>query len=80
MMFPFVLSSVVHVTPTGLLNAMYNLFSSSSGSNLCPLTVTLSFGFTTSPITAFRPLITTVPFSMNLSASLLEQIPLSAIN
>ena len=73
-------SSVVEVTPTGLLSAIKITFSALRGSSSLPFTRTRSPTRTWSPTTALRPLISTTPFSMKRSASRREHSPLSLIN
>src|SRR5690554_1516108 len=72
--------SVVEVIPTGLFKAMNTMSSIGRGSSMWPFTLTLSPPFTWSPTTALRPLIKTVPCSINRSASRLEHKPVSLIN
>jgi len=65
----------VQVIPTGLLRAIYTLFD--LGLIVFPSTTTVSVGLTLVPRVAKIPFTYTLPDSINLSASLLEQIPLS---
>ena len=71
--------SVVLVTPTGLLKRIYISSSFARGSTTMPFTLTTSLGPTRSPSCATLPLTSTFFNSMYLSASLLEQKPLSLI-